>query len=211
MSPFGTSRSGILLGDCQWGQPVALSATSMAVNLLIPITTATVMPWGIVAFNIKDSHPVAGNVIEIATFGAVVWERLTANITAGTPVQYDSVGNGVRPLESDGIPFGIAEKSGNTGDLIKVMITCPINILPSGGGTVNEIITSVVVADWQQAEPGDPYTIDISIADTGIGDTFVASFISNAGEYHNLSYSIANGIVTVGSNVPRDGKISIFG
>jgi hypothetical protein len=81
-----------------------------------------------------------------------------------------------------------------------------------GSGNVNMIVWSVVVADWQQAEPEDPYTIDISIADTGIGDTFVASFISNAGEYlSDISYSIAESIITLSANTPRDGKISIFG
>jgi hypothetical protein len=81
-----------------------------------------------------------------------------------------------------------------------------------GSGNVNMIVRSVVEADWQQAEQDGPYTVEVSLAESDIGDTFVASFLLSTGEYlSDISYSIAENIITLSANTPRDGKISIFG
>ncbi len=114
------SVSGSLLPG-QWVKLVASS--SGGIPKVAPVTSKSDQVMGLAVFNIKDLAYVAGQNLEVALFGSVVWCFATAAITQGAEVCVDpTYVGGVQPTGNTAVFVGQAFDGAASAGLIRVML-----------------------------------------------------------------------------------------
>ena len=122
------------VGSLFCGQEVKLDAavtTPGSVNVVAAaVTDAAPVAFGRIAYNVKASVFVAGDSVQIAIYGKVMWLNANSTIAAGDVVDDVASSSGV-DVETHGTTGGskqrgIALDPGVAGQLLRVLITNPV-------------------------------------------------------------------------------------
>lgn len=106
------------------GQAVKLVAnTAGGIPKVAPVTGKSDQLMGFATFNIKDINYVAGQNLEVALWGTVIWCYATAAITQGAEVCVDpTYVGGVQPTGATAVFVGQAYDGCSAAGLIRVML-----------------------------------------------------------------------------------------
>lgn len=111
------------------GQPVKLSTTSTAVPKVLALTANTDKSFGFVLRNLKDISRGAGETLEVARYGTVMYMTAGAAINAGAKIEVVYTTNKVITNAGTNPIVGIAlDKAFADGDLIRVEIVNPLAV-----------------------------------------------------------------------------------
>lgn len=218
---------GYVTANCYSGQPVVLSALSRGISsIFVPISTPSIMPFGIVNYNDKQGSSIKiGQSVGVSFFGACVYLLASEPLLAGMKVQLDFDNKGIKEVVGDNAVLGISIDSVYKGQLARVLLMTGLGGAVVGGKVVEEATKSVAFEDWQvepqvaplaatlNAEIPDPsYFTTIDMAGYNIGKDFNPSFIRTNGSVVEMNYVLKDdGKIYVYSNKRESGNISIIG
>lgn len=111
------------------GQPVKLATTGGGVPKVLALTANTDKSFGFVVRNLKDASRQAGEALEVAMCGSVMYMTAGAAINPGAKIEVVYTTNKVITNAGTNPIVGVAlDKAAADGDLIRVLVVNPLAV-----------------------------------------------------------------------------------
>lgn len=185
------------------GQAVKLATTAGGVPKVIALAANTDQPFGFVSRNLKDQNYSAGDRVEIAQFGSVMYMTAGAAIVRGASVEVSNAA--VKVITAAGVnpTSGFAyDTAAADGDLIRVFLQAPFAAVNSA--LTNRAQTVIVSATLAEINAGKILIPGVAGQKITISD-YTARVTGTFGGGTNIILESTNGTPVVVSTIAEAG------